>query len=481
MTNHLKMEPGNAFFTNIPTQMQAIAYDIVNGAGSVKVVYCVEMTFINGNTSIEVPIVRGIFLEEMFETKVNDILEIDFSVPISDKITLERLYKDLKCNLKFYLIDPASEIKSNKPVFEITWNTIIINRGNTFHSLLPKQLVNVTGGFRESTKSEQMTVQLYNPGAVEIRSRKTAGIFRNVTVQNMIYHVSSLFGVKTLDLIAPQNTTVYENFILEPMHYMLDIFDYIQNRYGIYQRGVSIYYSGLSEDSGKLVVYPRYEFEPPRRENDSDVEILFVGQGNLSNGHSSYKCYSPYGESVTYNNSTISVSGTKIICNEIDAEATTADSGADAIGTLSIVFNANKTIDKWRSISSDGKNRAIPRHKDDIIDGLKEENDFIGFTSCQYNPRYDVSYNNAYRISSALASVNCDLLKCKWSGAKPWTFYPGQRITFTYGTGSDRDVVKVPCICAGVAYTFMPLQATNVRLNLFQCEANYLLKLSRIR
>ena len=481
MNNPVHSEIGNSLFSNIPAQMQAIANDIISAAGSVKVVYCVEMTFINGNFSVEVPIISSIVLEEMFETKVNDVLEIDFSVPISAKIALERLYKDLKCNLKFYLMDPTSEIRSKKPVFEILWNVIILNRGNTFHTLLPKQLLNSIGGYRETLRAEPMTVQLYNPGAVEIRSRKTAGIYRNVNVQDMIYHISNLFGVKTIDLIAPQNTNVYENFILEPMHYILDIFDYIQNRYGIYQRGVSIYYNGLDEDSSKLVVYPKYEYEPPRRENDNEVEILFVGQGNLLSGHNSYKTYSPIGEDVTFNNSTLSVSGTKIICNSVVSQATAADSGADTIGTISLVFNANKTVDKWRTIESDTKNRAIPRHKDDIIDGMKEDKGFIGFTSCQYNPRYDVSYNNAYRISSTLASVNCDLLQCRWHGAKPWTFYPGQRVTFTYGTGADKDVVKVPCICAGVSYSFLPIQATNIKLNLFECEANYLLKLSRIR
>lgn len=469
---------GGKKFSDVPLPMQPVVSDILTTAGKQPLSYALEAYFTNRLTGIswKIPVIRNVDIQENFESSIGDWIEMDVQLPVSSYSSIMNSYKDLYCTLIGFVYDPHANRKSEFASFIISWCVILPKRADTDKFISPK---NIGDGMQIEQKTlMDLNFQMYHPGTTDMRTKKTAGIYRNTTVANMINHLAYIFGAKTVELTPPHNTNPIENLILEPMHNINDIFDYIQARYGIYRTGVSIYYFGTSIDNSRLVVYPKYDYSPMNRVDDA-LEIYFAGQDNLLNGWMSYRDYPSAGYTVSYNGQNAIVSGTKLICSRIDHSFSKADISADTVGTMSIMYNANRSLDRWRMIQADAKNRAVPVIKTDIVDCMKATKDFLGFSSVQYNPRYDVSYNNPYTISTKLAENNCDVIVGEWLGARPWTFKPGQLVYFTYGKIAANNVTKVPCICTYVTYKFVKFKAQSSDINAFECDASFVLSLTR--
>ena len=467
---------GATNFAATPTEMQPIVSDIVNSSGG-KYALSFEALIHNRVTDryFEVIYVNSIDLYQEFENNIGDMINLNISVDEETYNDINNNYKDMICELRGYMCDPlAGEFKKD-PIIEIAWFVIIENRSNASKFILPKQELGQSGEAIKQNRLLEITLKLYNPGILRMKSRKSSGIFRNTTLANYIGFVSTVFGAKTFDLTPPDNTTVIENLVVEPMHYMADIFDYLQQRYGIYLKGVSVYYTGYKEEDSCLYIYPKYETHPTIKQT-SAAEILFIGKNNVPNGWRNYKDY-PAGSKITYKDQEYQVSGLKILCGDIKESIPLGDTGIDSVGSLSIMFNANRTIDRWRSITVDAKNQAVPIHNPDIVDGMKTNRDFLGFATAQYNPRYDISDNNPYAVNERLALINGELLVLNCTGVEPWLIKPGQLIMFSYSRDTISGLSKIYGIAHSIHYVFIPVKTTNKKIRAFQCNAEMVLRI----
>ncbi len=470
-------------FEDIAIPLQPIAQDIANQVYAFQPAWHIKAT-LKGPADFELPVSRitQLSIHEEFEAKVCDFINISVMLSLSEIRRLELFYKSLKCKLDFYKADPEKGVVSAAPAYSIEWFAVFANRGSVYRNATPAQLNNASGDKLGQQQMVEVKFSLYNPGAIDMRSKKTAGVFRDTNVTEMIYWVAYHFGAKTIDMVPSQNTVVYENFILEPMHYMNDIFDYIQHRYGIYQYGISVYYFGKSEKDSVLHIYPPFMYDPPQMERDTPIEIIYLGQRQLQSGTNSSKFYPPTGYKIEFNGKSVDVTGGfKILCSNVGDQFSPSDVGADSTGSLSLTFNANKIIDLWRDIKQDSQYRCIPKHKDNVMDGMSKDQDLVGFASAHYNPRYDISYNNGRVISSKLAQTQCDIVTLRWTGAQPWSIEPGKRITFTYGENKSERVNQIPGICAEIVYGFTPVRGNIPGIDYFECFADLILKLKRQR
>lgn len=468
-------------FEDIPISLQPIAYDIANQSKIFQPAWHIKAT-LKGPSGFELPVSKIVRLEihEEFEASVCDFIHMSVMLSLSEIRRLELFHKSLKCQLDFYKADPEQGIVSSQPAISIEWFAIFTNRGSVYRNATPAQLNNISGEQLGTQQMVEVSFSLYNPGAIDMRGKKTAGVFRNTNVTEMIYWTAYHFGAKTIDMKLSQNSIVYENFILEPMHYMNDIFDYIQNRYGVYQYGISVYYFGLSEKDSVLYIYPPFMYDPPQVEVDTPIEIIYLGQRQLQSGTNSCKLYKTTGEKIDFNGKSVDVTGgLKILCSNIGDQFSPGDVSADSTGSISLVFNANKIVDMWRDIKQDSQYRCIPKHKDTVMDGIARDQDLVGFASSHYNPRYDISYNNGRVVSSKLAESQCDIVTLRWTGAQPWSLRPGKRITFTYGENISERVNQCPCICSELVYGFTPLKGNKPGIDYFECFADMILKLKR--
>ena len=471
-------------FEDIPTTLQPIAYDIANQVTNIQPAWHVKAKLKGMQEYVlDIPKITHLSIHQEFELNVCDYINISVLISISDMRVLEMYYKSLKCQLEFYRADPKESVFSAMPALTIEWFALFLNHGSIYRNANPKQLNDNSGEYYEKQQLVEVRFSLYNPAAIDMRSKKTAGVFRDTNVTEMLYWISYHFGAKTVDMRPSQNTEKYENFILEPMYHMNDIFNYIQERYGIYQFGISVYYFGFKDQDSALYIYPPYMYDPPLLDTDEATEIIYLGQRQLEFGVNSSKKYPVTGKTVTYNGQSMDITGgLKILCSNVGDQFSPSDFGADTVGTISLTFNANRIIDKWRSIKQDNQYRCIPQHKQDVLDGMAKDQDLVGFASSHYNPRYDVSYNNGRVISSKLAQTNCDIITLRWTGAEPWALRPGKRIMFSYGEHTNNGAAtQVPGIISEMTYAFIPVQNNRPGIDIFQCNADILLKLKRTK
>lgn len=467
---------GAVNFASTPDELIPVVTDIVNsGKGDTAIAFTAELYNHVKDQTFEVPYVVALDLFQEFETKIGDMIQLEIMVEEDTFNTINDSYKDMICKLRGYLYDPTSGDTYGE-IISIDWMIIIANRSNASKFVLPKQEAGDSGEVLTKNRMLSLTLNLYNPGILRMKTRKSSGIFRDSTLANYIGFVSSVFGAKIVDLTPPDNTTVIENLVIEPMHYMADIFDYLQDRYGIYLHGVSVYYTGLNDDDSCLYVYPKYQTHPTLKEDDA-AEIIFIGENNVPNGWMNFRQY-PEDSKIIYDGKETSVSGTKILCGKINTTIPFSEVGADAVGTMSIMFNANRTIDRWRSIKVDGKNLAVPVHNADIIDGMKVTKDFLGFATAQYNPRYDISDNNPYKVNEKLAAVNSELIVLTCTGMFPWLLKPGQLIMFTYSRDTMSGLSKLYGIAHSVHYSFIQVNSVDKSKRAFQCNAEIVLRIS---
>ena len=468
-------------FDDISVALQHIAYDITDKNTNFQPAWHIKAT-LKGQPdySFEIPKITSLSIHQEFEQNVCDYINISVLVPIRVFRSLELYFRSLKCELKFYRADPKENIIATTPSFTLEWFAVPLNYGSIYRNANPKQLNESDGYEYDKQQLVEMKFSLDNPAATDMRNKKTSGVFRNANVTEMLYWVAYHFGARTVDMRPTLNDETYENFILEPMHYMNDIFDYIQTRYGIYQEGISVYYYGLNAQDGVLFIYPPYRYNPDVLPNETETEIVYLGQRQLQFGVNTSKLYPPGGKKITMNGETKEITGGfKILCSNVGDQFSLGDFGADIHGTISLTFNADRIIDRWRSIDQDNQYQCIPKHKTDIIDGIAKDQSLVGFASSHYNPRYDVSYHNGRVITSALAKVNCDVITLRWTGAEPWSIRPGRRITFTYGVNTDKHVNQVPGICSEIAYAFTPVKGEKPGIDFFECYADIMLKLKR--
>lgn len=475
-----RMTPGAVSFDATPNEMKAIVDDITGKSAS-KRAFCIEALLHNRITDryYEVLYVNSFDLYQEFETKTGDMINLNVSVDEDTFNDINNDYKNMECEIRIFDCDPLSGKYKDKtkPMFEISWFLIIENRSNVSKFILPKQEAGRNGEAIKQNRLLEINMKLYNPGFLRIKSRKTTGIFRNSTLANYIGFVSTVFGAKTIDLTPPDNTSVIENLVIEPMHYMLDLYDYLQQRYGVYLKGISVYYTGLKEENSCLYIYPKYETHPVIRQDDA-VEILYIGRNNVPNGWINFNRYAQ-DTKLTYGDKSWSVSGLKILCGEIVNSIPLGDTGVDSVGTLSIMFNANRTIDRWRKITVDPKNLAVPVHNSDLVDGMKSNKDFFGYVTAQYNPRYDVSDNNPYVVNEKLSAVNNELLILNCTGLQPWLIKPGQLIIFSYSRDLYSGLSKIYGIAHSIHYVFVPVKSTNKKIRAFQCNAEIILRIKQ--
>ena len=465
---------GAVSFEATPTEMMPIVSDILSGNHNLGICFEAEIYNHITDTTFNVVYVNAIDLIQEFENNIGDRILIDIEVEEDAYNSINNNYKDMICKLRGYLYDPVEGMKYHE-LISIDWFIVINNRSNASKFILPKQEAGESGETITQSRLLTMTLNLYNPGILRMKYRKSSGIFRDTTLANYIGFVSTVFGAKTVDLTPPDNTSVIENLVVEPMHNMSDIFDYLQDRYGIYLKGVSIYYTGLSEDDSCLYIYPKYDTHPITKQEHA-AEILFIGENNVPNGWENFKQYGPDAQ-ITYEENTYPVSGTKILCGKINASTPLGDSGADTVGTISIMFNGNRAIDRYRFIKVSDANLAIPVQNSDLVDGMKVSKDFLGFATAQYNPRYDISDNNPYKVSEKLSTINNELLVITCTGMMPWLITPGQLIIFSYSRDLISGLSKIYGIAHTVHYSFLPIKVPNKGDRVFQCNAEIVLRI----
>lgn len=252
------------------------------------------------------------------------------------------------------------------------------------------------------------TFNLISKEMHDIRQINLNAILKSCTMEDVLYWACQQFGVTNVELISPDNTETYDAIIIPPMHNFATLFPYLQERYGIYSKGLGYYYTGDT-----LYIYPQYDVSQDTATTDGVVQLIKVPE-NMLLGNDRYHAQ--------VDDDILIASITRVITTPRNA------AGAENIGTTHISTNSDSLRDQFVTIGTDGK---VTRSSNDITT-IALQNGAGNATSNMQNVRYAGERTNIYSSTAALAEINGTTLFTGWNKAVPWLIVPGQNVTFHF-------------------------------------------------
>lgn len=215
-------------------------------------------------------------------------------ITIKDALLILRNYKDIHCALTLTRVHksyfyPITELQP----FEYDFLVIIDNAEDLLKELSKAELTAKKTNDEQSGADNtdrilgrkiEIVMQLVTQEEHDLRLSQMNAILNNTTIENVILFRSEYSKYKNVNLYPPDNQKVYSTVTLPPMQNIATVFDFIQERYGIYAKGLEYYFT-----QGTLYIYPGLETNP-EAETKKILHIYNVPKNNYE-GSDGYYAY----------------------------------------------------------------------------------------------------------------------------------------------------------------------------------------------
>ena len=416
-----------AFQSGTSTQLTDTAISILKESKPC-ITKCECKIFSRDNESVSVTPMR---IEQMtivqnFETDYADVITITINVSADEAILILSNYKNLQCNLTFNRYDELLRLQHDiLPQIE-KYIVIISNATDLLKQFSKAEMTAVdnpgekSAGGRipsESVMSRRVNLelQLIDENVYKRRDRPFNFILQNVTIDGAIHYIANLLEIKDVKCQSVDNQRTYENFVIPPMQSLSTVFDYLQEHFGVYSKGLTSYYT-----QNVLYVYPSFNSKP----DVENIIHLYKVQENTYVGCPSY--HKESGSEVS-----ILLDG-KVALENLSEKST------DEIGNYQVSLRAESVHDVGKEFN--GRDCKI---RDNNLLSIAAEN-VNQAQSGKVSARYVQATNNAYAMSSTMSQFMCKILGAEWKYAWPYTLKPGSKVIYHY---EDVDSVKT---CEGI-------------------------------
>ena len=334
-------------------------------------------------------------------------LTMSFNVSPTEYMSIFDHAKDLIVLMTIVYVDTqvGAKVYNPKPITR-KYKAIVKDLQNlytkyTTGSLQPTKAM----GIREQHVATRIpiTLQLIEYKAYTLRQQQFHGMFENSTVGAVISYVVKTFGIGTLYMVPPDNTHVWSNIVIPAAMNFDEVFDYLQEKYGVYMKGLEFYYS---DDT--LYIYPPYENKP-----------VFPYLANIYNAASGSNSGSNGYHSITGTTLDI-VSTTKAQTRDI--AVTSAENQGSSTGFL----RASQVIDGF--IGTTPKKSAIIKNNSLVISNKKQTT----MSNNANNIKFKKATDNIFKESSELSRWNATMIRCGWLMAVPFLLQPGHAIKYAF-------------------------------------------------
>lgn len=276
-------------------------------------------------------------------------------------------------------------------------------------------------------------IQLVEPSAYELRHIQLNAIFTQTQLEPVIYWAGKNFGATSFKIVTPDNTTTYGNLPIPPMKDISNLIPFLQNRYGIYSKGVGYYFT-----NDTFYVYPVYSTEAKDTTTRTILHAVAVPSGM-------------YHAPVNYNfiDDDLWIIASKSKLNTTNTKA------SENAGTTTISLQADKQRDQEVTISKNGK---IEYNNDDkVVIQMQNKGGLI--SGDMQNIKYTSSSTNIYNSTSQMAANDGTYLTFAWQNATLKHIEPGMHIVYHYdGKGGKYRIQEGTVL--GVTYASEQVQGT---------------------
>lgn len=390
-------------------KLETAAKKILDSATSNQLISkCLVYSPTNEKVQIKIPYFHTLKIKQQFSFTYTDEITLDMSIPMEDFLVMLQNAQDLRLAISFNQVVHTSTkvIDSINPV-QLHYRVIIANADELLKQFTRQELtVTTETGKLESVhgRLHRVTLQLMESDIYDIRHKQFNGLLKNVTLKDTIYYCANLLGIKNISLVEPDNTRVYSSLSLPPMLDIATAFDFLQDRYGIYSKGLVYYYTGK-----KLYIYPGYETAP---KTETVVNIYNVPE----NSYMSAPGYHYFDEGGNIH----------ILCNSKVQAKNMAAQSVENHGNYKIALRTDMALDHVRSVQ--GEKGTF--QKDNALSCGMTSN--RGMVADVKNAKYETSSNNAFKMASDLVKMDCILLVSGWTKALPYLIKPGTKVIYHY-------------------------------------------------
>lgn len=264
-----------------------------------------------------------------------------------------------------------------------------------------------------------LTLSMIDLDFYKIRQTRVNSIFTNTNIENVIRTTAVALGITRLELVPPDNTATYNHVIIPPALGIQEVFDYLQENYGIYGKGMSCYFY-----DGILYIKPAYAYE-----NDKDVPIAHLYETESGE-------YIDTAWSHKYTDADIHIK----VNNESDTVYVNRE-GAENNRTDYVVLRSSHLVDGYSTTI--GNEHSFNPNAVYRLGDTKAKTVLDKHRNIKYAPPTD----NIYKLTSQFASRQAEIKFPIWYNPIPWKLIPLQKVMYY---SCDTDFPQVMDIETGV-------------------------------
>lgn len=398
--------------TNLSAKLKQKIKQALSGEGTAC--YRVQCIFSNPTTGFRyVPLwVSSVLLVQDFLDKYMDTMEISFSVNMDSLRDLLKNAQDLKCTVILTPVTPAS-VKVSYDQDEIVWDMMVYmdDQPDLDKIFTTSRFENPEKERKELVSQQEaygdFTVTLISETMHTVRGIGINAILKDTTMNDVLHWICQQFKFENVEVIEPDNTVTYEAVIIPPLQYIGEVFEFLQERYGVYSKGLGYYFT-----NDTMYIYPLYDTELDTSPVDGTLHLVNI----------------PENEYLGLNLYHVVVDDDIIVGSNSRARAKPLNSsGSENVATSYISVNSGQMLDQDVTIDGSGK---VQKAKNITV--LKLQNTAGNMTSSMQNVKFSGQRTNVYAATSQLAAFNGTELTTAWIHAVPGLLKPGQHVIYHF-------------------------------------------------
>lgn len=353
--------------------------------------------------------VERIIISQRYTLNTMNDIKLFAKFHIKDILTIIREYNSLYVSLTIKYVDPQTGDEDlDEDIIQKFYNLYIPNLEDLYKKFNVNQISPEENDVTDQHVGTLLPIvlQLLEIESFNIRKRRLNLILQQVSIKDAVLFVAYNLGFEKINYIDDFNPSVYQNFHIPINHSRFDvIYDYIQNTYGIYDKGFNYYF-----DNKVLYLYPQFDTEFYRK-NESVLHIYKVAPTSYDGTRNFHKFID---------------NDLHVVSNSMLDNRKLSGISLENEGTNRIFLDTKSLVDRTIEIYTDGKIYI----KDNLIN-ISTENEnklFKNTVSVDYcQPSLNLCYN-----SSIIAERNTEILMLEWTMARPFQLIPGNRVKFHY-------------------------------------------------
>lgn len=377
--------------------------------------------------------VRDIVFVQDFIVTYMDTIQIVLDFKISEYKEMVQNSQDLECSLilkpKVSRGDNTGENVNQDPI--ILEMMAYLDNGVDVDKQINPNAVGKTDDpdtVEQANLIVQEALHLIDKTAHDMRQIQLNTILKDATLEDALYWACQNFQAENVDIVPPDNKETYNALIVPPMQDIGSLIPFLQERYGVYAKDISYYYT-----DDHFYVYPIFDTKQETSPVDGIIHLI-AAPANSFMGLPRYHT---------------GVDDDVYIVTASNVKMDTLNSrGSENVGTSHMSVNADSMHDQYVKIGKDGK---VKRNSDDITT-ISSQNDAAKPSSTMQNVKYTGEKTNIYSSTSALAAYNGTILTASWMRAYPGLIKPGQNVIYHYD-GADGEYCTQNGRILNVRYT----------------------------